>query len=159
MKLVPAKPIDTVSRMTTILDGCVIRKIKITEDLYSRDQATRIKAARKANGLTLKDCAAKLGITMTDLSALETGRLRIPNDTLLRAVIAAIGKTELDREMEAAEPGGTGCGCSASCGHHPLPTMDEQERSACARERANRNRESELARNARASGKDKVERR
>lgn len=46
---------------------------------------------RSAHGLSLKDHAARVGISASYLSALENGRRGVPTHTTLRRIIAALG--------------------------------------------------------------------
>lgn len=63
------------------------------------EAARRVRAARKAAGLSQREAAARLGVSQAWLSAVETGR-RVPSWTRLVALVVTLG---LDPKLVAPE--------------------------------------------------------
>lgn len=61
-----------------------------TESRSGSEFGSRLRVARRAQGLTLRDVATASGISLTYLSDLERGALRNPSLETLTAVVAAL---------------------------------------------------------------------
>lgn len=71
-------------------------------DTLAKDIARRVTQARKSRGITQTEMARHLGVSQTNVSGYETGRLRLPSDLL--AKIASLLRVSAD-ELLGTKPG------------------------------------------------------
>ncbi len=82
MTLLPVASIG--SRETTaMVHG---RMTAVTELVYPPSRGSDLRTAREAAGITLRRCAALLGITAAELTSLEIGRVTVADEEWARAL-------------------------------------------------------------------------